>query len=281
MAGRPTKNSNTTTAEKSKIKAVKKPEAPQPKIKAPETVKSDPQADYIKSLQGDEPVKEKTLQEEAAELMANMIDKVSKPISKEVVERIKAAKFIIEPDMPAILAKYEEKVNTPSDINELLPFLRAVSDSCEHITEFGVRNPTSTYAFLAGNPKSLVSYDIGRYPEVDEVEAIAPNFKFVLGSTLDVEIDETDFLFVDTYHSSEQLKRELERHAHKAKKYIGFHDVTSFWENSEPPYEGINSELAVTAGLRYAIEPFLAQGNFVVDFRTDINNGLMILRRIR
>jgi hypothetical protein len=186
-------------------------------------------------------------------------------------------------NLPEIIAKYNELCGIPSDINELLPYLHTVAKSCDHITEFGVRHPTSTYAFLAANPKKLISYDIFRDPDIDEVEKLAPdNFQFILGSTLDIEIEETDFLFIDTFHSAEQCKRELALHAHKARKYIGFHDVQTFGEKSELPYEGIAPELVTTKGLMHAIVPFLAShSEWKGGFRTNINNGLLILRRVR
>ena len=180
-----------------------------------------------------------------------------------------------------ILNRYDLACDTPSDINELLPFLRAVAEQCEYITEMGVRNPTSTWAFLAGDPTILVSYDIARWQGVDEVEELAPDgvFQFVLQDVLQADIGETDFLFIDTFHTASQLERELARHAGKVRKFIGFHDTTTFWENGEPPYEGIPAEVACGRGLRYALEPFLASGEWVIDFRTAINNGLTIIRR--
>jgi hypothetical protein len=56
--------------------------------------------------------------------------------------------------------KYNELVNTSSDINEHLPTLRRYAEDCEHITEMGVRWVVSTYAFLVAQPKTLVSIDI-------------------------------------------------------------------------------------------------------------------------
>jgi hypothetical protein len=183
-----------------------------------------------------------------------------------------------------IIDKYEEKCAEPSDINELLPYLKQFAESCEHITEMGVRNPTSTYAFLATNPKRLVSYDISRHPEVDQVERLAKaagiDFKFRLKNVLRANIEETDMCLIDTFHSAEQCKRELERHAHKVRKYIAFHDCTTFWEDAEPPYKKIKSKLVTKLGLRYAIEPFLAaHPEWRIAFRTAINNGLLIIER--
>lgn len=144
----------------------------------------------------------------------------------------------------------------------------------------GVRTPTSSYAFLASNPDKLISYDISRSPGVDEVEQLAPGvFEFVLKDVLEAEIEETDFLFIDTYHTANQLEKELARHSGKARKYIGFHDTYTFWEVGEQPYSGINEDLATSKGLRYAIEPFLAKGGWMISFMTDKNNGLLIIER--
>lgn len=177
---------------------------------------------------------------------------------------------------------YQTKVATPSDINQLLGYLKEYAEKCEHITEFGVRNPTSTYAFLAAKPKRLVSYDISRYPEVDLVEELAAkeglDFKFVLQDVLEADIEETDLLFIDTAHTATQCERELAKHSNKVRKFIGFHDYFTFFEVGETAYN--NSDIWCGRGLRYAIEPFLANNpQWTIAFKTDINNGLLILQR--
>lgn len=185
----------------------------------------------------------------------------------------------------SILEKYQEKCKTPSDIFQLLPYLKQYAELCDHVTEMGVRNPTSTYAFLAARPKKLISYDIGRYEEVDKVELLAKqeglNFTFLLQDVLLADIEETEFLFLDTYHTATQLSKELSLHANRVTKYIGFHDIISFWEHGENHYPGIVENLNCGRGLKYAIEPFLAKHpEWIVAFRTEINNGLLIIERI-
>lgn len=223
------------------------------------------------------------LAETDKEALDNLIEKVETKdfsVSEKAIEEIYAHKISIEPNMEAILAKYEEKVNTASDINQLLPYIRAVAEVCPVITEFGVRQPTSTYALLAGNPQKLTSYDVYKDDAVAEVEEIAPNFTFILGDTLQIEIEETDFLFVDTVHTATQLERELARHASKVRKYIGFHDIQSFGHVGEY-YQGINPEINCGRGLWAALTPFLQNNlEWKIDFQTEINNGLLILRRI-
>ena len=126
----------------------------------------------------------------------------------------------------------------------------------------------------------MISYDIERSPDVDEVEKLAPGvFEFILKDVLEADIEETDFLFIDTYHTAAQLEQELLRHSGKVRRYIGFHDTHTFWENGEKPYPGISKELASPEGLKYAIKPFLAKGGWDIAFITEKNNGLMIIER--
>ncbi len=177
---------------------------------------------------------------------------------------------------------YNTLRNQPSDINEHLPVLRSYAKECDHITEMGVRWITSTFAFLVANPKTLISIDkqhptnwpVGntRWGALNEfVEASDTDFTFIQADTHDIEIDETDFLFIDTWHVYDCLKVELEKHGNKARKYLGFHDTTSFAKNGETQgYEGIWR----------AIEEFLADNpHWQIKERRYNNNGLTILER--
>ncbi|MCR8560168.1 hypothetical protein KXD93_21125 [Mucilaginibacter sp. BJC16-A38] len=179
-----------------------------------------------------------------------------------------------------VVKKYNELCLLKSDINELLPFLKDYAGKSKHITEMGVRDPTSTYAFLAGGTEKLVSYDIKRNANISEVEALAPGvFTFILQDVLEADIEETDFLFIDTYHTATQLEGELARHSEKARKYIGLHDTSTFWETGEAPYEGMDLDKACGKGLKHAVLPFLRRGGWRVAFMTEINNGLIIMER--
>jgi hypothetical protein len=102
------------------------------------------------------------------------------------------------------------------------------------IVEFGVYTGLSTAAFLMGNPKKLRSFDITTenlsvLPELEHY-ALSNNidFKFQIGNSLEIEIDETDLLFIDTVHKKKHTLAELHRHADKVKKYIMFHDTTEW-----------------------------------------------------
>lgn len=185
-----------------------------------------------------------------------------------------------------LMEKYLEKVAEPSDINELLPYIYEIAKECETCVEFGVRKPTSTYAFLAAHPKRLVSYDIGRYDaEVTEVEQlcaeVGQNFKFVLADVLQIEIEEADCCLYDTFHTYSQLSKELFLHAPKIKKYMMFHDTISFRYNGQPWTPGVSDFMNCGRGIYPAIEDFLKENPQWEIYREyDFNNGMVILKNM-
>jgi hypothetical protein len=177
--------------------------------------------------------------------------------------------------MKTITEQFQLRVNTPSDINQHMEALKTYASECEHITEMGVRTVVSTWAFLEAKPKRLVSIDINSCP-VDDAAAAASlagiDFEFIKASTLDIEIEETDLLFIDTWHVYQQLKQEFKLHCDKARKYIILHDTTTFGERGES---------VVDRGLWPAVEEFLQEHpEWVVKHRYTHNNGLTVLQRI-
>jgi hypothetical protein len=189
----------------------------------------------------------------------------------------------------------EEIVNTvwrtPSDINEHIPTLIEYASECEHITEMGVRAITSTWAFLGAAPKKLISYDIENPAKwgadinyvYDVAKSYNLDYEFRKENVLKVEIEETDLLFLDTWHAYNQLKAELDTHSSKAKKYIIMHDTTSYEFRDEPltsenAWEG---ELDFGKGLWAAIQEFLnSTDKWILHKRYINNNGLTILKRV-
>ncbi len=148
---------------------------------------------------------------------------------------------------------YLEACRTSSDINEHLPTLHALAKECRHVTELGTRTGVSTTALLYAQPDKLICYDRVKYPQVDRLARAAGRTEFVFHEkdVLWADIEETDLLFIDTWHVYEQLREELRRHAGKARKFIVLHDTTTFAEQGET--EG-------HMGLWPAVEEFLAKG---------------------
>lgn len=129
--------------------------------------------------------------------------------------------------------KYNKLCATPSDIWEHLPTIKRYASECESIVELGVRGIVSTWAFLAGKPKVMLSVDIAHPSEfganiwevVEATEDAGISWSFRQASSLEIDLPEHDLLFIDTLHTYDQLSMELELHAPKAKKYIILHDM--------------------------------------------------------
>jgi len=181
---------------------------------------------------------------------------------------------------------------TPSDINEHIPTLIEYASECDHITEMGVRAITSTWAFLGAAPKKLISYDMedpshyGSSIQIvyDVAKQYNLNFNFIKADVLKTDIEETDLLFLDTWHAYDQLKAELEKHSSKAKKYIIMHDTTSYEYRDEPltSENTFQGEKSSGKGLWPAITEFLDSTNeWELHKRYINNNGLTILKRIK
>lgn len=191
----------------------------------------------------------------------------------------------------------EQKVNelfrTQSDINEHIPTILKYGQECNHITEMGVRGILSTWAWLASAPKDkLISYDL-HHPSkwngnIEEVEDTAKlyniNYQFIVADVLEIDIEETDLLFIDTWHHYNQLKAELKRHSHKARKYICFHDTTSYEHRSEPTTSenAFLGELNWNKGLWDAVTEFLEENKNIwkLKERFTNNNGFTIIEKI-
>jgi hypothetical protein len=66
----------------------------------------------------------------------------------------------------------------------------------------GVREVVSTWAFLHAKPSRLVSYDLFTSSNISlakqAAKEIEVDFTFIQANVLDVVIEETDLLFIDT-----------------------------------------------------------------------------------
>ena len=179
--------------------------------------------------------------------------------------------------VPEIEIAFNRVKLEPTDMCEHMDVICQYSGRCARVVEFGVYDCTSTWALLAGHPVKLTSYDIIRRVEVDEVEAAArgsrTEFQFVLASSIDVEIDECDLLFIDSMHTYEHLQKELAMHAGKVSKYILMHDTTTF---------GYVDQIPGGRGLWPAVEDFLvAHPEWTIAERRTNCHGLTVLERTR
>jgi hypothetical protein len=172
--------------------------------------------------------------------------------------------------------KYAHLCDTPSDINDALPVLRQYASKVKHVTEFGIRTAVSTTALLAAQPDRLISYDISlNHHFLDDLMRVKgrTNFTYHKGDTRLIDIEPTDFLFIDTTHTYEQLTIELARHANKVSTYIAMHDVVGYGYTDE------GDTNSVKKGLRPAIEEFLSRERWENVYELTAGWGLMVLKR--
>jgi hypothetical protein len=180
----------------------------------------------------------------------------------------------------------------PSDINEHFPAIIKYGSECDHITEMGVRGIYSTWAWLACNPKNgLYSYDLHNPSKwggdlqsvIDTAKAYNIKFQFTEADVTQIEIEPTDLLFIDTWHCYDQLKLELSLHSDKVKKYICFHDTTTYAHRNEPLTSDHNWEENVTEGkgIWDAVTEFLEDHKETWELveKFENNNGFTIIKR--
>jgi hypothetical protein len=188
---------------------------------------------------------------------------------------------------------FSEKVKTPSDINEHMGVLKEYSSNCNVVVELGVRSIFSTWAFLSGRPNYLYSYDIIHPSETggdltivyDIAKEESVNFEFRLEDVLKADIPECDLLFIDTWHTYDQLTEEFKLHSGKVRKYIILHDTVSYAEQNEPMHHSnsFNHNLLTNkTGLRLAVDEFLERDmSWRIEKVFTHNNGLTILSKVK
>jgi len=126
-------------------------------------------------------------------------------------------------------SEFQQACISGSDFHLHVANLKHLADHCTHVTEFGVRDGQSTRGLLASNARTIRSFDLYIDPYVEFLFNLARKTSkdavYSVGNTLDIEIEETDLLFIDTEHTYHQLTNELHRHAGKVRKFLAFHDT--------------------------------------------------------
>jgi hypothetical protein len=187
---------------------------------------------------------------------------------------------------------YEKLCNIGSDINEHLPTLKKYASECKTVTEMGVRFACSTWAFIESKPKKMTCIDINyTFFETSDkyvrlmCDNYGINFNWITGDSLQLDMEDTDLLFIDTLHTYKQLFGELNRHESKVSKYIILHDTTTFGHRNEDIYEHastiIKNEDVGKFGLIPAIDDFLLiNKSWIREEVFDNNNGLTVIKRV-
>jgi hypothetical protein len=198
----------------------------------------------------------------------------------------------------SIQKKYELACNTSSDINEHVPTLYKYALRCSHITECGVRSVVSSYAFANAlktiKNNKLIQVDLEKHSNItsfqSECKKEGVNTLFYEGSDLECPIENTDLLFIDTWHVYGHLKRELTRWHNSVSKYIILHDTTVDGDVGETIRTGVDANKQsiqtgipideINRGLWPAVEEFLEDNpEWTIKETFTNNNGLTILHK--
>jgi hypothetical protein len=114
------------------------------------------------------------------------------------------------------------------DVTEHMDKLKTYATQCSSITELGISNVCATFAFMMGNPKTLVTYDaLPVEPKEVNREDLASlatdngiSYSFIEQDPTTVTIDATDLLFIHDADTASRLDQELSLHGNKASKFI-------------------------------------------------------------
>lgn len=205
--------------------------------------------------------------------------------------------------MKTLVEHFEEQRTKPSDLNQHIPTFYKYALDCTHITEFGVRWVTASWAFLKGltdnvkrKKKKMVGVDKKKHENVKNFEDMCNKYnveyEFIQGNSAYVKIEPTDLLFIDSWHTYGTMIRELENNHKKVRKYMLFHDVITdgcfsesvrySWDIEQQSKESGHSEEEIFIGILPAIKEFLKKHPEwrVKEFFKN-NHGLLVLERIQ
>lgn len=194
---------------------------------------------------------------------------------------------------------YQHHCAAKSDINEHIPVLKELAKECASVIEIGIRSMVSTWGVLLGlaennmPTKDYIGIDLN-YPPTDSLnlakrlaEANNISFKFWQANDMEITIDPTDMLFIDSLHTYCHLTYELETFSPKINKYIAMHDTSAPWgEIDDTEYKGDYSEYPAhfnreKRGLWLAVEDFLNRHpEWALHQRRFNNHGFTVLKRI-
>jgi len=204
-----------------------------------------------------------------------------------------------------ILEEYNTAHNTLVDIHEHIPVLYEYALKSTSIIECGVRSCVSTWAFIRGlenqpmnpnEPKLLIGIDLDIPIKLEKIRKLATEcnvfYRFWCGNDLKYTDNlNVDLIFIDTWHVYGHLKRELNKFALLAKKWIILHDTEIDGVNGESircrcnieeqAKENNYSVEEIQKGLWPAVEEFISQNpNWVIEKHYKNCNGLTILKKI-
>jgi len=146
----------------------------------------------------------------------------------------------------------------------------ANKEDVQTVAEFGVFQGISTAAFLSSEIDSLTSMDITLHrihiPMFHNVKGNI-NLNITEGDSFKSSISNIDLLFLDTVHTYNHVKRELQTHAGNVNKYILIHDTN--YPKTEPKK------------VRHAIEDIISENkHWTIDLDYTDYTGIIAIKKI-
>ncbi len=201
-------------------------------------------------------------------------------------------------DANGLERQYRIHSTRESDIYEHLPTLRELARECSSAIEIGVRDIVSTWGILQGlsetqeKTRSYLGIDLA-FPPASKLSLAKRlsqgneiQFEFWPANDMEIDIPETDLLFIDSLHTYCHMTYELEKFSHKVTKIICMHDTSDPWGNADDSsYNGDYSEYPpyidrTKKGLWPAVVDFLSRHpEWTLQERKTNNHGFTILRR--
>jgi hypothetical protein len=179
-------------------------------------------------------------------------------------------------DVPILDDLYNEACNKVSDCFKHCPVICELASKCQHVTELGLNSQPIAVSILAGQPRTYIAYgekgeQVSKFKELLDPVKGNTTLKIRKGDSLSHQIEPTDMLVIDTYHSSPRLRQELLKHAGSVKRYIVFPSTYAYAARGED---------GSFPGLADVIMDFVGENPvWEIIHQVNYNNGMTVIER--
>ena len=171
---------------------------------------------------------------------------------------------------------FTEACNKVSDCFKHCPTIHELASKCSHVTELGLNSEPIAISLLAPQPAKYVAYG-DKQENINKIENLLmpvkgrTDFQVRSGDSLKIQIEPTDLLVIDTFHSSPRLKQELNIHSGNVKRYIILPSTYAFaTRGQDGSYPGLADVI---------LEFLQANPSWEMIHQVKYNNGMTVLER--
>ena len=157
-----------------------------------------------------------------------------------LIEQVKSARlrrdhFEFKPTWECMEEYYVALIQSFGPSSEHLPTLRRLVSGMNlpRVVELGTHHGNSAFALMMGKPDSMACVDIMPCKYIDDLLRLASltevKFEFHQKDSRDADafMGPVDLLYVDSEHTYDLVKAELQVHKSKCRRYIVFHDTVT------------------------------------------------------